>query len=66
MKEVSLSRQAKAKLDSNIRHRINAGRVAVQGQISFLKGILLRSVVIGSKMHPESPSPTWRFQRISS
>lgn len=37
MKDTSLSRQAKAKLDSAIRHRINAGRVAVQGQISFFK-----------------------------
>ena len=37
MKEKVLSRQAKIKLDAEIRHRVNAGRVAVQGQVSFFK-----------------------------
>ena len=33
----SLSRQAKAKLETAIRHRINAGRVAIKGQITFFR-----------------------------
>ena len=35
MKKKSLSRQAKLKLDLEIRHRINAGRVAIKGQMLF-------------------------------
>jgi myo-inositol-1(or 4)-monophosphatase len=37
MKKKSLSRQAKAKLETAIRHRINAGRVAIKGQITFFR-----------------------------
>jgi myo-inositol-1(or 4)-monophosphatase len=37
MKKKSLSRQAKAKLETLIRHRINAGRVAIKEQIAFFR-----------------------------
>ena len=37
MKKKSLSRQAKLKLETEIRHRINAGRVAIKGQIVFFR-----------------------------
>lgn len=37
MKKKSLSRQAKAKLETAIRHRINAGRVSIRSQIPFFK-----------------------------
>ena len=37
MKKKSLSRQAKLKLDMEIRHRINAGRVAIKDQIVFFR-----------------------------
>ena len=37
MKKKSLSRQAKLKLDVEIRHRINAGRVAIKDQIVFFR-----------------------------
>lgn len=37
MKKKSLSRQAKLKLETAIRHRINAGRVGIKGQISFFQ-----------------------------
>ena len=30
-----MSRQAKAQLDAQVRHRINAGRVAVRDQVAF-------------------------------
>lgn len=37
MKKKSLSRQAKLKLEMAIRHRINAGRVAIKDQIAFFR-----------------------------
>ncbi len=37
MKKKSLSRQAKLKLETEIRHRINAGRVAIKDQIVFFR-----------------------------
>ena len=37
MKKKSLSRQAKLKLEIAIRHRINAGRVAIKDQIAFFR-----------------------------
>ena len=37
MKKRPLSRQAIAKLETEIRHRINAGRVAIRGQIAFFR-----------------------------
>ena len=37
MKKKSLSRQAKLKLDLELRHRINAGRVAIKDQIVFFR-----------------------------
>ena len=37
MKKKSLSRQAKLKLEIAIRHRINAGRVAIKDQIPFFR-----------------------------
>ena len=37
MKKKSLSRQAKIKRDEEIRHRINAGRVAIKDQIKFFR-----------------------------
>mgnify|MGYP001439301154 FL=1 len=37
MKNKTLSRQAKLKLETKIRHRVNAGRVAIKGQISFFR-----------------------------
>lgn len=37
MKNKTLSRQAKLKLETEIRHRVNAGRVAIKGQISFFR-----------------------------
>ena len=32
-----MNRQAKAQLDAQIRHRINAGRVAVRDQVAFFR-----------------------------
>lgn len=37
MKKKILSRQAKLKLETEIRHRANAGRVAIKSQISFFR-----------------------------
>ena len=37
MKKKSLSRQAKLRLEIEIRHRINAGRVAIKDQIGFFR-----------------------------
>ena len=47
MKKKSLSRQAKLKHDIEIKHRINAGRVAIKDQVEFLSDTLDKLMAIG-------------------